>query len=137
MKRWLSILAYGAAIALGALALAALDYTRLVRTDLASIVIGAIALACMGLGLFVGWRLFAPAPPLPAGNPAAAATLGLSPRELAVLTELAAGHSNKQIARTLAISPNTVKTHVARLFEKLGSNRRTEAIARARELGIL
>jgi DNA-binding CsgD family transcriptional regulator len=35
------------------------------------------------------------------------------------------------------VSPNTVKTHVARLFEKLGAKRRTEAIRRARELGIV
>jgi DNA-binding CsgD family transcriptional regulator len=35
------------------------------------------------------------------------------------------------------VSPNTVKTHVARVFEKLGAKRRTEAIRRARELGIV
>ena len=63
--------------------------------------------------------------------------LGLSERELEVLHELAAGHSNKEIAAHLHVSPNTIKTHVARLFEKLGARRRTEAILRARELGIL
>jgi ATP/maltotriose-dependent transcriptional regulator MalT len=56
---------------------------------------------------------------------------------MAVLTELAAGHSNKEIARRLDVSPNTIKTHVARMFEKLGARRRTDAIARARELGLL
>ena len=60
-----------------------------------------------------------------------------SPRELEVLQALAAGLANKQIARQLGVSPNTVKTHVARLFDKLGAQRRTEAIRRARELGLV
>jgi ATP/maltotriose-dependent transcriptional regulator MalT len=71
------------------------------------------------------------------GNPKAQAALGISPRELAVLQELAAGRSNKEIAIRLAVSPNTVKTHTARLFGKLGAKRRTDAINRARELGLL
>jgi ATP/maltotriose-dependent transcriptional regulator MalT len=64
-------------------------------------------------------------------------TLGVSDREFEVLTLLAQGRSNKEIAKQLGVSPNTVKTHVASLFEKLESKRRTEAISRARELGIL
>jgi ATP/maltotriose-dependent transcriptional regulator MalT len=64
-------------------------------------------------------------------------TLGVSDREFEVLTLLAQGRSNKEIAKQLDVSPNTVKTHVASLFEKLEAKRRTEAISRARELGIL
>lgn len=64
-------------------------------------------------------------------------SLGISERERVVLQQLAAGGSNKEIAQQLGISPNTVKTHVSRLFEKLGARRRTEAIQRARELGLL
>jgi len=56
------------------------------------------------------------------GNPKAVASLGISPRELVVLKELAAGRSNKVIARRLEVSPNTVKTHLARLYEKLGAS---------------
>jgi DNA-binding CsgD family transcriptional regulator len=56
---------------------------------------------------------------------------------MTVLHELAAGRTNKEIAARLQVSPNTVKTHVAHLFEKLGASRRTDAIARARELGLL
>jgi DNA-binding NarL/FixJ family response regulator len=83
-------------------------------------------------------RLFGVAvPPTPTGNPEAQAALGISPRELAVLRELAAGRSNKEIALALQVSPNTIKTHVARLFEKLDARRRTDAINRARELGIV
>lgn len=54
-----------------------------------------------------------------------------------MLHSLAAGLSNKEIAAQLNVSPNTVKTHVARLFEKLDARRRTDAIAKARELGIV
>jgi ATP/maltotriose-dependent transcriptional regulator MalT len=64
-------------------------------------------------------------------------TLGISEREFQVLELLAAGRSNKEIADGLNVSPNTVKTHVARLFDKLEVRRRTEAIVRARELGML
>ena len=46
-------------------------------------------------------------------------SLGISERELEVLRLLAAGQSNKEIAQRLDVSPNTVKTHVANLFEKL------------------
>ncbi|HEX8402176.1 MAG TPA: LuxR C-terminal-related transcriptional regulator [Allosphingosinicella sp.] len=54
-----------------------------------------------------------------------------------MLHEIAAGRSNKEIAIELKVSPNTVKTHVARLFEKLGARRRTEAINKARALGLV
>ena len=92
----------------------------------------------LALGVFVGMRVFAShRSEAFDGNPQAQASLGISPRELAVLHELAAGRSNKEIAAELNVSPNTVKTHVARLFEKLGAKRRTDAINRARELGIV
>jgi ATP/maltotriose-dependent transcriptional regulator MalT len=60
----------------------------------------------------------------------------LSPREVEVLRLLADGASNATIAETLFISPNTVKTHVARLLAKLGVTSRTAAAVRARTLGI-
>ena len=50
---------------------------------------------------------------------------------------LAAGESNKEIARRLGISPNTVKTHLARVFEKLGVQRRVQAIEQARLLALI
>lgn len=61
----------------------------------------------------------------------------LSPRELEVLTLVAQGHSNDSIATELFVSPATVKTHVAHVFEKLNVDSRTAAVARARDLGIL
>ena len=97
-----------------------------------------IALAFLGLGIWVGARLFHRAPAVPFEKEhRGPATLGISARELEVLELLAAGQSNKEIASQLEVSPNTVKTHVAKLFEKLEVRRRTEAILRARELGMI
>ena len=134
---WKQVLAYGAFLAAGTLALQWLDYQRLARTQPLEVYVFLVALGFLVLGVFVGLRLFgAKAPPFD-GNPKGQESLGLSDREMEVLRELAAGHSNKEIARKLEVSPNTVKTHVARVFEKLGANRRTEAIRKARELGLL
>ena len=135
---WKRIAAYGAALAAGALALQWLDYDRLARSRPGDIYTALIAAAFLALGVFLGSRVFAAPKPAPFdGNPKAVASLGISPRELVVLKELAAGRSNKEIARRLAVSPNTVKTHLARLYEKLGAERRTDAVNRARELGII
>lgn len=129
---------YGALLAIGTLALQWLDYQRLARAHSGDIYIFLIALAFLGLGITIGARLFGSRKPGSFdGNPRARETLGISPRELDVLKEIAAGRSNKEIAARLNVSPNTVKTHVARLFEKLGAKRRTDAINRARELGIV
>jgi DNA-binding CsgD family transcriptional regulator len=135
---WKRIAAYGAALAAGALALQWLDYDRLARSRPGEIYTALIAAAFLALGVFLGMRVFAAPKPAPFdGNPKAVASLGISPRELVVLKELAAGRSNKEIARRLAVSPNTVKTHLARVYEKLGAERRTDAVNRARELGII
>ncbi|NBW10738.1 MAG: DNA-binding response regulator [Caulobacteraceae bacterium] len=134
---WKRVVLYGVLLAAGAGALQWLDYERLAHTRTGDIYVGLIALGFLALGLFLGRRLFA-TPPVPFdGNPQAQAALGISPRELTVLHELAAGKSNKEIAIGLAISPETVKTHLARLYERLGAKRRTDAVNRARELGLL
>jgi DNA-binding CsgD family transcriptional regulator len=61
----------------------------------------------------------------------------LSERELEVLRLLAAGEPNREIADQLYLALNTVKKHVTHIFEKLGAANRTEAAARARQLGLL
>ena len=135
---WKRIAGYGAALAAGVLALQWLDYDRLAWSRPGEIYIALIAAGFLALGVFLGGRLFGAQRPTPfEGNPQAVASLGISPRELVVLKELAAGRSNKEIARRLEVSPNTVKTHLARLYEKLGAERRTDAVNRARELGII
>ena len=61
----------------------------------------------------------------------------LSERERAVLELVAAGSSNRQIAKDLFVTEATVKTHLVRTFAKLGVDSRTAAVARAREWGLL
>jgi NarL family two-component system response regulator LiaR len=65
-------------------------------------------------------------------------------RELEILTLVAEleilgaqGMSNREIATQLFVSENTVKTHCARAFDKLGAARRTQAVQRGKELGLL
>lgn len=75
------------------------------------------------------------------GTPPARAIAGLvtplSPRELEVLHLLATGASNQKIADELFVALNTIKKHVTHIFDKLGAANRTEATARARDLGLL
>jgi LuxR family maltose regulon positive regulatory protein len=61
----------------------------------------------------------------------------LSERELEVLRRVAAGYSNKEIAQDLVIAVSTVKKHVNNIYGKLEVRNRTQAVARARELGLL
>ena len=135
---WKRVVLYGVLLAAGALALQWLDYQRLARVHTGDVYVFLIAAAFLALGIYIGARVLGrPAPTPFDGNPKAQETLGISPRELTVLHELAAGHSTKEIATRLNLSPNPVKTHLARLFEKLEAKRRTDAINRARELGLV
>ena len=77
----------------------------------------------------------APLPFVP--NTAQQQTLGITARELEILTLVARGLSNREIATELFVSENTVKTHCARAFDKLGAARRTQAVQRGKELGLL
>ncbi len=62
---------------------------------------------------------------------------GISQREFEVLTLIAKGQSNKEIADSLFLSTNTVKTHSSNIFAKLDVKRRTQAVQRAVEIGLL
>jgi len=133
-----TILIYGALLAAGAFGLRWLELEFVVRTHATETYLVLIAIAFLGLGVWVGARLFRrPATGPFEPNTQVRDTLGVSDREFEVLTLLAEGRSNKEIARQLEVSPNTVKTHVSSLYEKLEAKRRTEAISRARELGMI
>lgn len=131
------MLAYGLALAALAFMLEWLDYKRAVHAWTTEFYVACIAIVFVALGIWVGNRLTAKPREAYARNDAAISSLGISARECEVLEMLAAGHANKVIARRLDISPNTVKTHVARLYEKLNVASRTRAIGKARELDIL
>lgn len=128
---------YALVLVAGTFALQWIEYRLLLRQMPGSLALGAVALGLIGLGLWLGVSVRrAPAKAF-TRNDRALESLGISKREFAVLELLAQGQTNKEIARSLAISPNTVKTHVARLYEKLGASRRTEAVNKSRELRLI
>lgn len=148
MRRWLEamhrtaswplIVVYGSGLAAGAFALTWLEYRYTARQFAPELYIVLIALFFTGLGIWAGHRLTRrPAPAEFERNAAALASLGITPREFAVLEQIAAGGTNKHIARALGVSPNTVKTQVASLFSKLDVARRTEAVGKARQLRLI
>ena len=133
------ILLYALALGLAATLLAWLEYRYLARAFSVEIYLLLVAGGAIVLGAWLGNRL---TPRRAAGAPferntAAARSLGLSQRELDILDRLAAGESNKEIARRLGISPNTVKTHVARVYDKLAVQRRVQAVEKARFLALI
>ena len=134
-----TIILYGVALAGGALALEWLHRALWAGGWEGEATIALIAVAFLGLGIWLGVRLFRRASPTGGFEPnlRAQASLGITEREYEVLRLIASGQSNKQIAGRLNVSPNTVKTHVSRVYEKLPAARRTEAVLRARELGLI
>lgn len=70
-------------------------------------------------------------------NLSKAKELGFSLRENDVFSEMVKGKSNKEIGESLFISESTVKTHVSNILTKLGAKRRTEAIKKAQNLGLI
>lgn len=133
-----TVVIYGLVLAVGAVALQWLQYQFWARTYAVELWTGLVAAGFLGLGVWIGaWAL---RPRRESGfevNEAAAEQLGLTRRELEVLGLLASGKSNKEIAGKLGLSPNTVKTHIARLYGKLDAARRTEAVLRARDLRLI
>jgi LuxR family maltose regulon positive regulatory protein len=61
----------------------------------------------------------------------------LTDRELEVLRLLAAGSRNREIADQLVVTLDTVKKHLSHIFDKLGATNRTQALAHARQLGLI
>ena len=103
---------------------------------------GLIAVLFAGLGIWLGLSLTRRKPgvivkevPVVAAaagpfvvDEARRSELAITPRELEILGLIAAGLSNREIAESLFVSENTVKTHSSRLFDKLGARRRTQAV---------
>ncbi|HET8798061.1 MAG TPA: response regulator transcription factor [Thermoanaerobaculia bacterium] len=147
MKRlFLSALGGGVLIAV----LKLIEYKHFVQAYPGEIYGGLIALIFTAVGIWLGRRWTAhrevvavreaPSPLTPQPFAAAAGKVreaGLTPREHEILILIAQGLSNREIAETLFVSENTVKTHSSRVFEKLGVNRRVQAVQKGRELGLV
>jgi DNA-binding CsgD family transcriptional regulator len=126
-----------------------LEYQYFIRAYPAEIYGGAIALLFTVIGIYFGLRwtrqretVIVKEVLVHTGGPflvdrGKLAEVGLTPREHEILGLIAEGLSNREIGERLFVSENTVKSHSSRIFEKLGVGRRTEAVRRARDLGLI
>ena len=133
-SRWLTVAGYGG---LAAVLLFCLWLIQLMPIRLGwgrELLAASIAIVAMGIGVALATRRDRTAPQTETAPAPAPAVTDLSVREREVLALLARGLSNKELARELSVSENTVKTHLANLYAKLGARRRTEALAAARRL---
>lgn len=143
------ILSIAAALALGLVLLRFANYNLVMLHNATEWYAGLIALLFLGLGIWMSRKLQKPKTEtivvektVISSGPFTAdeqiiARLGLKPREIEVLQLMARGMSNAEIAETLFLSVNTVKTHVSGVFSKLDVSSRTKAIDQARKLRIV
>jgi NarL family two-component system response regulator LiaR len=124
------------------------EYRYLVVEYSVEIYGGIVAAVFSGVGIWLGLRLtkkpetivrevLVPAPVDFVRDQGKLQALAITPRELEVLELIAAGLSNKEIAERVFVSENTVKTHLSRVFDKLGARRRTQAVQLGKELRII
>lgn len=139
---WATIVLYGGVLAALVFALKYFQFRFLLRDLSVEVYVGVVALLFAALGIWVGSKLLVrkqQAPALPAAHPdeEALRRSGISSREHEVLALMAQGLSNQEIADRLFISLPTVKSHSSNLFVKLDVRRRTEAVHKAKSLGLI
>lgn len=118
-----------------------LEYRYFLRDLSTEFYITVVALLFTGLGVWTGLKLtrkkVVVTSPEFVSNENELQRLGISKREHEVLELMAQGLSNQEIADKLFVSLNTIKTHTSNLFLKLEASRRTEAVKKAKELGLI
>jgi NarL family two-component system response regulator LiaR len=145
------VILYGLAGGVLLALLKVLEYQYVVRTYPGEVYGGLVAAIFSALGIYLGlqWARSREVTvikevrvPVPGGGPfvldaGKLKELGITPREHEILGLIAEGLSNREIGERLFVSENTVKTHSSRVFEKLGVNRRVQAVLKGRELGLI
>ncbi len=150
------VLLYGLIGGLMVAALRFVEYRWLVVEHSLELYGGIVAALFSALGIWLGLRLtrrtdIAIAPESASTTSAAAtasgapftrdqmrvAALGITPRELEMLELVATGLSNKEIAAREFVSENTVKTHLSRVFDKIGAKRRAQAVQLAKQMRLI
>jgi len=147
-NKWMIL--YGSGLALLLFLLRWLELRFIILNHALDIYIGAIALIFTGLGIWLALKLAKPKTQTVIIekeiyrtadefiiNEAELERLAISRRELEVLQLMAEGLSNGEIAERLFVSLNTVKTHSSKIFEKLDVKRRTQAVEKAKRLGLI
>jgi len=131
------IIQFGLLMAASVILLQLSKYTWSVQVLSSELIIIVLALIFASIGFYLS-RIFVKKPkPTGIVDENKIVHLGLSSREVEVLTEMADGKSNLEIAESLYISESTVKTHVSNVLLKLDSKRRTESVRKARELSVI
>ena len=139
---WTTVLPYGLAMAALVFVLKYVEYRFWIRDLRMEVYVGVVAVLFTALGIWVGSKLLEGKKDAAIESPhevdeEAVRRIGISGRELEVLGLMATGNSNQEIADTLFISLPTVKSHASSLFGKLEVKRRTEAVHKAKALGII
>jgi two-component system, NarL family, response regulator LiaR len=139
---WGIIVFFGCVLAAMVVMLKYVEYRYWIRDFSVEVYVGVVATLFTALGVWMGSKLLNRQKPAPIEMPApideeAIGRIGLSSRELEVLQLIAQGHSNQEIGDRLFISLPTVKSHSTKLFVKLDVKRRTEAVHKAKSLGII
>lgn len=143
---WKQIVLYGLASGILITLLKVIEYKHFVQAYPGEIYGALIAILFTGLGIYFGlkWtrvkhvvvvkevlvREFVL-------NEANLREIGLTQREHEILGLIAEGLSNREIGERLFVSENTVKTHSSRVFDKMGVGRRTQAVQKGRDLGLI
>ena len=149
MKR--NILIYGLCGGLLIVVLRLIEYRFLIIGHSLEIYGGLIAVVFAAVGIWLGLKLTrkeevvvvrevqvqVPAPETFVFNERKQLELGITKRELEILSLIAGGLSNREIAEKLFVSENTVKTHSSRLFDKMNAKRRTQAVQIGKEFGLI
>ena len=146
--RYKQVLFYGVCLAVLMILLRWLELRYLILNNSFEVYAGFIAIIFTALGIWLAMKLTKPKIQtvvvernIPVRdfkiNEETLMRLGLSKREMEVLNKMSEGLSNQEIADSLFLSLNTVKTHTSNLFEKLEVKRRTQAIEKARKLNII
>ena len=129
---------YAAVLAAAVFVLQWLEYQYVSKVFATEIYIVLLVVGFLAFGIWLGRQLTPRSHPSEfKRNEVAIKSLGITRREHAVLSELAKGQSNKQIADALHVSANTVKTHISNLYEKLDVGQRLHAVQKARDLRII
>lgn len=149
LHKYRSILLYSASLALLLLLLRWMEWQFIFIDNSFEIYAGGIAIVFTILGMWVAIKVSKPKTILVEKevlvqaeasfrvNEKALSESGLSKRELEILELTAKGLSNQEIADKLFVSLNTIKTHLSNMFVKLDVQRRTQALEKARRLGLI
>ena len=150
-RKYKTILIYGFSLALLIVFLKLIEYKLIILNNSFQFYAGSIALLFTLLGIWLATKLIKPKTKIEIVekkvfinqvqpfviNEDALAKTEISARELEVLKLMAKGFSNQEIANTLFVSVSTIKTHISNLFFKLEASRRTQAVEKAKNLGLI